>query len=91
MVLMIVQKEVTGIYIVINSTFTLPDFPGAKASSENILIAIFKSSESYGNLKIALHNIANEGKDLSYVKVQEKIHPLAFYVIGIYITILAWY
>ena len=65
---------------VIIFTFTLPDFPDAKSSSGNTLLAIFKSSESYENLKIALHNIFNECKDLSYVKVHDKIYPLAFYL-----------
>ena len=66
----------------INFTFTLPDFPDAKASSGNTPIAIFKSSELYDNLKIALHNIVNECKDLSYVKVHDTIYPLAFYLRG---------
>ena len=67
---------------VINFTFTLSDFPDAKSSSGNTLLAIFKSSESYENLKIALHNIVNECKDLSYVKVHDKIYHLAFYLGG---------
>eukprot|EP00112_Aurelia_sp_Birch-Aquarium-sp1_P017926 Seg4207.1 transcript_id=Seg4207.1/GoldUCD/mRNA.D3Y31 product="hypothetical protein" protein_id=Seg4207.1/GoldUCD/D3Y31 len=67
---------------VINFTFTLPDFPDAKASSRNTLLAIFKSSESYDNLKIALHNIVGDCKDYSHVTVKDKTYPLLFYLGG---------
>ena len=67
---------------VINFTFTLPDFPDAKASSGNTLLAIFKSTESYDNLKIALRNIVSECKDYSHATVNDKIYPLQFYLGG---------
>ena len=67
---------------VINFTFTLPDFPNAKASSGNTLLAIFKAPESYKNLKKALYNIAIDCENFTHVTVNDKIYPLLFYLGG---------
>ena len=67
---------------VINFTFTLPDFPNAKAASGNFLLAIFKAPESYESLKVALEDIISEAKNMNTISINEKLYTLDYYLGG---------
>ena len=67
---------------VVNFTFTLPDFPDAASAHGNNLIAIFRGSESYDQIKKSLRDILQEAKVLQTFPFLGRTLSLEFFLGG---------
>jgi len=66
----------------ISITFTLPDFPNAKSSDGNTLLAIFKGSEEYKFLSNALLDIKKDIEEFTTFHIDRKQFSIQYYLGG---------
>ena len=67
---------------VVSFSFTLPDFPDAASAHGNNLIAIFRGSESYDQVKQSIRDIVEEAKMLQTLTFLGRTLLLEYYLGG---------